>query len=133
MIVRYFLIFISVMYFSFVKNKYSDQGPICATYVEPPYDKEKPTFAIMGFLLAKHVREWREKSLDERRNAIAAQYAAAFECEEMKSPIAYDEFDWNKEEFSRGCYTGVCPPGNSCYEKIRNTNLMFFFVLKNIK
>ena len=88
----------------------SDVGPISASYAEPQYG-DRPCFAIMGFLLAKHSREWRQKTLDERRDAIAQQYATMFGIAEMRDPVAYDEHDWNAEEFSRGCYTGVCPPG----------------------
>jgi len=88
----------------------SDKGPVCATFDDCCYDG-KSYFGIMGFVLSNDAMEFRKKTKKERGEAIAEQYATQFQIPEMKKPIYYDEKDWSEEEFSRGCYVGLLPPG----------------------
>ena len=55
-------------------------------------------------------RQWLTRTADERKAAIAEQYATVFQCDEARQPIAYYEHNWNADEFSRGCYNGIMPP-----------------------
>jgi monoamine oxidase len=65
----------------------------------------------MGFVLAKHFRECESLTVDERKSLICQQYALCFNDERFLQPVAFDEQNWNAEEFSRGCYFGNFPTG----------------------
>ena len=47
---------------------------------------------------------------EERKQALAEQYAQMFGIPELRHPIAYVEKNWDEEEWSGGCYVGVMPP-----------------------
>jgi monoamine oxidase len=61
----------------------------------------------MGFVVSDVGERWRQKSREERQQAIAEQYARLFGCEKALIPLAYVEHDWNAETFSNGCPTAV--------------------------
>ena len=88
----------------------SDTGPVKITFDNSP-DGDDPAFGVLlGFIEGTDGRVWSAKAPDERR-------AAAIECfvryfgEAAARPLAYLEQDWQKEEFSRGGYGGMFPPG----------------------
>lgn len=87
----------------------SDVGPVTFTLDDTKPGNAHP--AIMGFILANQARAWLQRSEDQRREAVLAQYAALFGTNEALNPTAYYEKRWNEEEFSLGCYTGVVGPG----------------------
>jgi monoamine oxidase len=94
-------------------NFFSDEGPIGYTYDDShPEDiaGSEPFYAIMGFCLADHAREWMQKSKEERKQAVAKQYAAAFQNPLALEPLAYYEQNWSEETYSGGCYVGVAGP-----------------------
>ncbi|CAK9112992.1 Amine oxidase [flavin-containing] A (Monoamine oxidase type A) (MAO-A), partial [Durusdinium trenchii] len=73
------------------------------------FDDCKPDgsdFSIMGFCLADRSRNWGQKTKEERKEAIVAQYVCAFG-EEARNPVAYSEVNWDAEEFTGGCYVGT--------------------------
>lgn len=88
----------------------SDTGPVKITFDNSP-DGDAPAYGVLlGFMEGTDGRVWSGKTADERR-------AAAIECfvryfgEAAANPLAYLEQDWMKEEFSRGGYGGMFPPG----------------------
>jgi len=68
-------------------------------------------FSIMGFIVGKHFFEVCEKTQEERKKLITEQFAKLFGLNEFLKPIYYDEMNWNEEEFSRGGYCALFPPG----------------------
>jgi len=48
---------------------------------------------------------------EERKQALAEQYARMFDSPEMRHPVNYIEKDWTEEEYSGGCYVSHFPPG----------------------
>lgn len=88
----------------------SDTGPVKITFDNSP-DGDPPAYGVLlGFMEGSDGREWSAKTPDERK-------AAAIECfvryfgEQAARPLAYLEQDWQKEEYSRGGYGGLLPPG----------------------
>lgn len=86
----------------------SQEGPVSYSYDDcgPDHDKN----SIMGFVLARHAVKWSKKTREERKQALADQYAQMFGIPEMRNPIAYVEKNWDQEEWSDGCYVDVMPP-----------------------
>jgi len=69
---------------------------------------------IVGFILARDCKYWGQKSLEQRRDAIIHQIATMFgvSVEYVEERVTnYVEKDWTQEEFNRGCYMAVAPPG----------------------
>lgn len=85
-----------------------EEGPVIYTYDDTKPDGSFP--ALMGFVLASNARKWVTRSKEERRAAIAAQYARVFDIPEMGKPCGYAEKNWMAEEFSGGCYVSVMQP-----------------------
>jgi len=79
-------------------------GPVIYSMDDTKPDGSFPS--IMGFCLSTHAREWANSTREERRAAITEQYVKAFGPEASNS-VAYVEKDWNKEEFSGGCYVAT--------------------------
>jgi monoamine oxidase len=87
----------------------SDEGPVCATFDHS--DPEHNFFALIGFIAGKHAIEWRDKGKEARKKAVTEEFKKLFECEEATNPLEYHDKDWNEDEWSRGCYFGLCSPG----------------------
>jgi len=88
----------------------SDTGPVKITFDNSP-DGDNPAYGVLlGFMEGSDGREWSARAPHERR-------AAAIECfvryfgEQAANPLAYLEQDWQQEEYSRGGYGGMFPPG----------------------
>ena len=73
-------------------------------------DSERPYFGLIGFVVGDTARQWMQRSREERRSAVCAQYRDAFQCDDAMQPLDYVEADWTAEEFSRGGYNAVFPP-----------------------
>jgi len=88
----------------------SDTGPVKITFDNSPDGADPAYGVLMGFMEGSDGRVWSAKTPDERR-------AAAIECfvryfgEQAANPLAYLEQDWQQEEYSRGGYGGMFPPG----------------------
>jgi monoamine oxidase len=86
----------------------SQEGPV--SYSFDDCGSESKYNGIMGFVLVRHATKWGQKTEKERKQALADQYAQMFGIPEMRNPIAYVEKNWDKEEWSGGCYVGVTGP-----------------------
>jgi len=53
----------------------------------------------------------RSLTAEDRKNALAEQYARMFGCPEMRHPVNYVEKNWAEEEYSGGCYVSHFAPG----------------------
>jgi monoamine oxidase len=100
---------------------FSDQGPVSFTFDDShPIVAEgeksgskgeaEHFYGIMGFCYADHCRAWTTKTREERKAAICAQFARAFDNPEALDPLEYIEQNWCEETWSNGCYVGVCGP-----------------------
>ncbi|MFU8803997.1 MAG: flavin monoamine oxidase family protein [Bradymonadaceae bacterium] len=76
--------------------------------------------ALVGFISGDAARHWSERLDDERRGAVLESFARFFG-DEALSPVEYVDKNWLSEEWTRGCYAGVMPPGTwtSCGEAMR--------------
>lgn len=63
-----------------------------------------------GFLEAQSARTWANRS-DEDIKKMALEAFAKFFGPEAHNPIAFYKIDWASEPWSRGCFSGVMPPG----------------------
>jgi len=48
---------------------------------------------------------------DDRKKALAEQYARMFDTPELRHPVNYVEKNWSEEQYSGGCYVSHFPPG----------------------
>jgi len=87
----------------------SNGGPVSYSIDDTKYDGTFP--AIMGFVVGENARIWSQKTKEERRKAIAEQYARCFATDEALKSVGYLEKNWMDEEYSRGCYLAYSPPG----------------------
>ncbi|KAG4071010.1 hypothetical protein HA402_001447 [Bradysia odoriphaga] len=86
-----------------------EESPVEYTFDDSKPDGSKP--AIMGFILASRARKLRNLTPEERCDRICKSYAKGFGSDEALRFVHYEECDWQAQQFSSGCYTGVCPPG----------------------
>jgi len=87
----------------------SFDGPIVYGQDDSKPDGSHP--ALVSCVRARNAVELLSMSLEERKQAIANQYATIFRCPELLSPTNYIEKNWMAEEFSGGCYVGTLQPG----------------------
>ena len=89
----------------------SDEGPVRLVFDDSPRDAAGDGHgALVCFLLADGLRALREHSKEARREQIVAALVRLFG-PEAASPLEIIEQDWTQEEFSRGCYFALMPPG----------------------
>ncbi len=86
----------------------SEIGPISIAYDDTSHDNAAA--ALVGFIAGYAAIEWAARTAAEREVAVTACYARWFGPEALK-PTHYLEKYWCDEEFTRGCYLGVLPPG----------------------
>ncbi len=65
---------------------------------------------LLGFCLANRARRFLELTETERRKEILGSFVRFFG-KEAAEPLHYIEKSWADEEWSRGCYAGMFPPG----------------------
>ena len=88
----------------------SDTGPVKITFDNSP-DGDEPAYGVLlGFMEGTDGREWSARTSDERKAAAIECFARYFG-EPARDVIAYLEQDWQQEEYSRGGYGGMFPPG----------------------
>jgi len=87
----------------------SDTGALRLTFDNSP---ESGTPGIlMGFVEGHgRWRDWALREPAERRAAVLADLVRLFG-EEAATPREYIEHSWTDEEYTRGCYVGLFPPG----------------------
>ena len=74
-------------------------------------DGDRHYYGLIGFVAGQTARDWARRSAADRMAAVTAQYREAFDCDDALRPLSYVELDWAQEEYSRGCYNAVAPPG----------------------
>lgn len=89
-------------------ESFSEKGPIAATFDDSPDDASQG--ALVGFMVGRDAREWTGADPDARREAVLDHFARLFG-DEARRPTEYIDKDWPAEEWSRGCYEGLMPPG----------------------
>ena len=65
---------------------------------------------IAGFLEGNEARRWADKSDAELKKMVLETFVKYYG-PESASPVAFYKADWDEEPWSRGCFTGVLPPG----------------------
>ncbi|MFC4294657.1 flavin monoamine oxidase family protein [Novosphingobium tardum] len=65
---------------------------------------------LVGFTEGSAARRWIDRSEGERRGAAVETVAGCFG-QAARDVRDYIELSWMNEEYSRGCYAGVMPPG----------------------
>ncbi|HEY8172920.1 MAG TPA: flavin monoamine oxidase family protein [Dehalococcoidia bacterium] len=65
---------------------------------------------IAGFAFGPEARKLARLTPDERRHLVLETFSARFGARAI-APIAYEEMDWEAEEWTRGCHFGHLPPG----------------------
>ncbi|MHA6288122.1 flavin monoamine oxidase family protein [Maricaulis sp. CAU 1757] len=65
---------------------------------------------LLAFIEGDHARAWSARPPAERRAAVLDSLAAYFG-DAAREPIDYVDQDWTAEDWSRGCYAALMPPG----------------------
>ncbi|MFY9226503.1 MAG: flavin monoamine oxidase family protein [Blastocatellia bacterium] len=86
----------------------SDSGYLQAAFDGSPVDASRGI--LLAFSLASRGRKFIEFPLEERKEIVLSTFARWFGKEATK-PIYYLDHCWAEEEWSRGCYVGLMPPG----------------------
>ncbi|TAE41711.1 MAG: flavin monoamine oxidase family protein [Runella slithyformis] len=83
-------------------------GYITVTFDNSPKDGSKGI--LMGFVLGNQAKAFSELSAAQRRQEALAAFTTFFG-KKAQNPVQYLDHSWATEEWSRGCYAGVMPPG----------------------
>ena len=83
-------------------------GPVKVVFDNSPPDGTPGV--LVGFLEGRQARELEGWTPEQRRRAVVACFARLLG-ERAARPEAYHERAWAQEEWTRGCYGGVMPPG----------------------
>lgn len=86
----------------------SDGGIMRITFDNSP--ENGTPGVLLGFIEGDEGRLWGRRSLEERRAAVLECLVRYFG-EKAGQPYEYLEQNWADEEYSRGCYAGIMPPG----------------------
>lgn len=86
----------------------SDTGPVKITFDNTPPDKS--VGVLMGFMEGTDGRVASEWTLEQRRQGTIDSFVRYFG-DGAANPLDYIEQSWMNEEWTRGCYGGVFPPG----------------------
>jgi len=65
--------------------------------------------ALVGFFLGDSALEWCDKSIDERKQEVVANFVKIFG-DEARNPVDYIENNWCIEPYVRGAYMAIPPP-----------------------
>jgi len=84
-------------------------GPVCETY--DYCDTENNFYALIGFVTGKDSIKYRQFSEHEKKKSFCETLKKMFDSEEALNPTEFYEMDWNKEQYSRGGFFSVMPPG----------------------
>jgi monoamine oxidase len=92
----------------FSGEAFSDTGPAVTTFDDTSADGSQP--ALVTFSDGEVARTWSERTPEERRQAVLAEFVRFFGPEAGR-PVAFVEKNWLEDPWSRGCYVGVMGPG----------------------
>lgn len=84
------------------------EGPVSAVF-DASSEDAAPAL-LLGFVEAGAARKFARRTEVERRAAVLETFARCFGDQALE-PLEYVDQYWGDEEWSRGCYTGVFPPG----------------------
>lgn len=85
-----------------------DGAPLSAVFDDCSADGTQ--FALLGFCVGQAARRFGRLPEGERRKQVAACFARWFG-DQANDPIAYGDFDWSAEQWSRGGPVAVMQPG----------------------
>jgi len=85
-----------------------ESSPLQTVFDNSPVDGNPGM--LMGFSLAGRARKLLHHSESQRRDIVVNEFVRLFGPDAAK-PIHYIDRSWADEEWSRGCYTGLMPPG----------------------
>jgi monoamine oxidase len=89
-------------------DAFSDAGPLVQTSDgSPPGGRPG---VLVGFIAGEQARRWGRRSARARRAAVLDAFGALFG-RRSAAPLAYVEANWPAEQWTRGCYSTVFPPG----------------------
>ncbi|MCU0447075.1 MAG: flavin monoamine oxidase family protein [Microscillaceae bacterium] len=86
----------------------SDSGFTNVAFDNSPYDGAKGV--LMGFALGDKARQLAELTMEERKPLIINDLTKYFG-KAAENPTVYLDHVWADEEWSRGCYAALMPPG----------------------
>jgi monoamine oxidase len=86
----------------------SDEGPVTVVLDASPPNGS--CGALVAFLVGNSARYWGARGADQREARVLAQLASFFGSA-AGSPLAFVDAVWAADEWSRGGYGGVLPPG----------------------
>ena len=86
----------------------SDTGITVTTFDDSSHDGQHA--ALVTFSDAQAGRDWADRTPEERRTAVLAEFVRFFG-PQAAHPIAFAEKNWNNDPWSTGCYGGVPVPG----------------------
>jgi monoamine oxidase len=86
----------------------ADSGLTNVVFDNSPYDGSKGI--LMGFALGDNARQLAEYSMDERKPLIIRCLVNYFG-KNAEQPEMYIDHGWANEEWTRGCYAALMPPG----------------------
>jgi monoamine oxidase len=96
----------------------------CANDIFDDSSTEKPEGCILGFVNGDAAGSAAQKSVEERKRALACHYARLFDDKTLEHPSAYKEKMWSEEPWIGGCYFGCPTQGTlSVYRRQWRTNL----------
>jgi monoamine oxidase len=87
----------------------SVEGPVKVVFDNSPPDGSPGV--LLGFLEGRQARELAQWSDDARRRAVVGCFERLFGAA-AAAPEAYVERVWAQEEYTRGCYGCLMPPGS---------------------
>lgn len=85
----------------------SDQGPVHVCFDVTPPDCQHGI--LMGFIEGRDGVAWSNKTPQQRRDTVLAQFEHYFG-PQAASPIEYLDHSWLNDEWTRGCYGGTAGP-----------------------
>lgn len=87
---------------------FSNTGPVTMVFDDSPEDGSHG--ALLAFVVGDQARHWGARPVAERRQAVVSELTRLFGSRAALS-VDYVDKDWASETWSRGCYTGLMPPG----------------------
>lgn len=86
----------------------TNESYVTVTFDNSPKDGSKGI--MMGFVLGNQAKAFAQLSPEARQASVLDTFAR-FYGEKARTPLQYLDFSWSEEEFTRGCYAGLMPPG----------------------
>jgi len=86
----------------------TNDGYVTVTFDNSPKDGSKGI--MMGFVLGHQAKAFAQLAPEERKESVLNTFAR-FYGEKARNPVQYLDHSWAEEEFTRGCYAGLMPPG----------------------